>query len=42
MRVPLTVADQIERAELIYPDRVGIVDEPGGARPARVRRAWAR
>src|SRR3954453_13047894 len=28
MRVPLTVADQIERAELIYPDRIGIVDEP--------------
>src|SRR6476620_4682888 len=31
MRVPLTVADQIERAELIYPDRIGIVDEPAGA-----------
>src|SRR5215831_14244243 len=31
MRVPLTVADQIERAELIYPDRVGIVDEPDTA-----------
>src|SRR3954452_8236963 len=28
MRVPLTVADQIERAALVYPDRVGIVDEP--------------
>src|SRR5690242_17528296 len=28
MRVPLTIADQIERAELIYPDRIGIVDEP--------------
>ena len=33
MRVPLTIADQIERAELIYPDRVGIVDEPDGATP---------
>lgn len=28
MRVPLTVADQIERAALVYPDRIGIVDEP--------------
>src|SRR4051812_13308030 len=28
MRVPLTVADQLERAALVYPDRVGIVDEP--------------
>jgi fatty-acyl-CoA synthase len=28
MRVPLTVADHIERASLVYPDRVGIVDEP--------------
>src|SRR3954454_7193963 len=31
MRVPLTIADQIERAELIYPDRIGIVDEPDSA-----------
>ena len=28
MRVPLTVADHIERAALVYPDRVGVVDEP--------------
>ncbi len=28
MRVPLTVLDFIERAELIYGDRIGIVDEP--------------
>jgi acyl-CoA synthetase (AMP-forming)/AMP-acid ligase II len=28
MRVPLTVADFIDRAALVYPDRVGIVDEP--------------
>ena len=28
MRVPLTVADHIERAALIYPERVAVVDEP--------------
>jgi acyl-CoA synthetase (AMP-forming)/AMP-acid ligase II len=28
MRVPLTIADQLDRAELVYPDRVAIVDEP--------------
>src|SRR4051812_33156918 len=28
MRVPLTVLDFIERAELVYGDRVGIIDEP--------------
>jgi acyl-CoA synthetase (AMP-forming)/AMP-acid ligase II len=28
MRVPLTVSDFIDRAELVYRDRVGIVDEP--------------
>lgn len=28
MRVPLTVKDFLRRAELLYPDRVGIVDEP--------------
>jgi acyl-CoA synthetase (AMP-forming)/AMP-acid ligase II len=28
MRVPLTVLDYIERAELVYGDRIGIVDEP--------------
>jgi acyl-CoA synthetase (AMP-forming)/AMP-acid ligase II len=28
MHVPLTVADHIERAALVYPDRVGVVDEP--------------
>lgn len=28
MRVPLTVNDFIERAELVYGDRVGFVDEP--------------
>jgi acyl-CoA synthetase (AMP-forming)/AMP-acid ligase II len=28
MRVPLTITDQLQRAELVYPDRVGVVDEP--------------
>jgi acyl-CoA synthetase (AMP-forming)/AMP-acid ligase II len=28
MRVPLTVLDFIERAELVYPDRVAVIDEP--------------
>jgi acyl-CoA synthetase (AMP-forming)/AMP-acid ligase II len=28
MKVPLTVNDFLRRAELIYPDRTGIVDEP--------------
>ncbi|MBA3605403.1 MAG: AMP-binding protein [Actinomycetota bacterium] len=28
MRVPLTVNDFLRRAELVYPERVGIVDEP--------------
>jgi fatty-acyl-CoA synthase len=28
MKVPLTVNDFIDRAELLYPDRIGIVDEP--------------
>ena len=28
MKVPLTVMDFLRRAELVYPDRIGIVDEP--------------
>jgi fatty-acyl-CoA synthase len=28
MRVPLTIADHLERAALVYPDRAGVVDEP--------------
>jgi fatty-acyl-CoA synthase len=28
MKVPLTVNDFLRRAELLYPDRIGIVDEP--------------
>jgi acyl-CoA synthetase (AMP-forming)/AMP-acid ligase II len=28
MRVPLTAADHLHRAALVYPERVGVVDEP--------------
>ncbi|MEL0040110.1 MAG: AMP-binding protein, partial [Ilumatobacter sp.] len=28
MKVPMTVNDFIRRAELVYPDRVAVVDEP--------------
>jgi acyl-CoA synthetase (AMP-forming)/AMP-acid ligase II len=28
MRVPLSIVDHVRRAELLYPDRVGVVDEP--------------
>ncbi|HEY8523796.1 MAG TPA: AMP-binding protein [Acidimicrobiales bacterium] len=28
MRVPLTIADHLERAEVVYPDRTGVADEP--------------
>jgi fatty-acyl-CoA synthase len=31
MRVPLTIADHLERAALVYPERVGLVDEPDHA-----------
>ena len=34
MKVPLTVDDFLERAELVYGDRIGVVDEPD--QPARV------
>ncbi|MFV0309815.1 MAG: AMP-binding protein [Desertimonas sp.] len=34
MRVPLAVNDFLNRAELIYPDRVGIVDEPDQPAPS--------
>jgi acyl-CoA synthetase (AMP-forming)/AMP-acid ligase II len=34
MRVPLTVNDFLRRAELIYPDRVGVVDEPDQPAPS--------
>src|SRR5262249_48921644 len=28
MRIPLTIRDHLDRAAAVYPDRVGIVDEP--------------
>ena len=28
MQVPLTVRDFLDRAETVYPDRIGVVDEP--------------
>ncbi len=31
MKVPFTTADFLARAELCYPRRLGVVDEPGGA-----------
>jgi fatty-acyl-CoA synthase len=34
MRVPLTTRDFIDRAELVYGDRVGIVDEPAQPAPS--------
>ena len=33
MRVPMTTRDFLDRAELVYGDRVGVVDEPDPARP---------
>src|SRR3954471_5151977 len=33
MRVPLTTRDFLERAELVYGDRVGVVDEPDQPAP---------
>jgi hypothetical protein len=36
MKVALTVNDFLRRAELVYPDRVAIVDEPD--QPAK---SWA-
>ena len=34
MFVPLTVNDFLRRAELLYPERVGIVDEPSQPAPS--------
>jgi acyl-CoA synthetase (AMP-forming)/AMP-acid ligase II len=28
MKVPLTINDHLRRAELLYPDRIGVIDEP--------------
>jgi fatty-acyl-CoA synthase len=34
MQVPLTIRDHLDRAELVYGDRVGIVDEPDQPAPS--------
>ncbi len=34
MQIPMTVADHIKRADLVYGDRIGIVDEPDQPAPA--------
>ena len=34
MEIPLTVADHLARAELVYGDRIGVVDEPDQPAPA--------
>ena len=34
MKVPMTVLDHIERAELVYGDRVAVVDEPDQPAPS--------
>src|SRR4026207_2047680 len=40
MRVPLTVNDFLERAELVYGDRDGIVDEPDQPAPSWGTMTW--
>src|SRR3954468_10022002 len=40
MRVPLTVTDFLERAELVYGDRVGIVDETDQPAPSWGTLTW--
>ena len=34
MKVPLTIMDQLTRAELVYGDRIGVVDEPDQPAPS--------
>ncbi len=34
MKVPLTIRDHIDRAELVYGDRIGVIDEPDQPAPA--------
>ena len=41
MRVPLTVLDFIERAELVYGDRVAVVDEPDQPADSLGELTWA-
>ena len=40
MRVPLTIGDFLDRAALVFPDRVAVVDEPDG--PASLGRVTYR
>ncbi len=42
MRVPLTVLDFIERAELVYGDRIGIVDEPDQPADSLGELSWSK
>ncbi len=41
MKVPLTVMDFLDRAELVYGDRVGIVDEPDQPAPSLGSLTWS-
>jgi fatty-acyl-CoA synthase len=40
MRVPLTVRDFIDRAELVYGERIGLVDEPDGGEAGERGGSW--
>ncbi len=40
MRVPLTVTDFLERAELVYGERIGVVDEPEQPAPSWGAMSW--
>ena len=42
MKIPLTVADHLRRAEVVYGDRVAIVDEPDQVAPALSDLTYAR
>src|SRR4051794_20036319 len=34
MEVPLTIRDHLDRAEKVYPDRIGVIDEPDQPAPS--------
>ena len=42
MEIPLTVADHLRRAEIVYGDRIAIVDEPDQVAPALPDLTYAR
>ena len=42
MKIPLTVADHLRRAEVVYGDRIAIVDEPDQVAPALPDLTYAR